>query len=435
MAASATLTTRLRDTLDLLCQINEIQPALFVTRKLRDLGAEVDESMPEFTRFILATLRTDIHDFHSNPPRFHYPRREFHEHFDYVTSKCNPPLRQTQAMRLLCTIQFILLPARRWVDEYADDTVSVDPFVLFERYSKHLSPYVADPIDPTNAVQRDAKEFQRHMDEFLVHRKGPLVHEKLVALLALYPMAWFQCRVIRFLNAVEDHLYPSNDAEMMSFPPGTTATPYRVSRRSVQRPMDCSSETWRTLHQCLQAAVEDTVTRQIQVQQPQEQVQQSQEQVQQPQPQVQQSQDQIAASPDAPRAAGKRRLRTLDDDDDEDEHDMVKREKMVDKAEIKRGDVNGGGSVVSSPESVSGNMKDDKKWKEGGGEGPRRRKRRVVWSAAEEDAVRHGVRRFGESSWTEIKRHYPNVLLHRTPEQIKDKYRTIQKRLSKGTPS
>ncbi|RHY14827.1 hypothetical protein DYB37_003104 [Aphanomyces astaci] len=125
MAASATLTTRLRDTLDLLCQINEIQPALFVTRKLRDLGAEVDESMPEFTRFILATLRTDIHDFHSNPPRFHYPRREFHEHFDYV---------------------FILLPARRWVDEYADDTVSVDPFVLFERYSKHLSPYVADPM-------------------------------------------------------------------------------------------------------------------------------------------------------------------------------------------------------------------------------------------------------------------------------------------------
>ncbi|RHY17194.1 hypothetical protein DYB26_001012 [Aphanomyces astaci] len=241
-------------------------------------------------------------------------------------------------------------------------------------------------------------------------------------------MAWFQCRVIRFLNAVEDHLYPSNDAEMMSFPPGTTATPYRVSRRSVQRPMDCSSETWRTLHQCLQAAVEDMVPTQIQVQQPQEQVQQ-------PPPQVQQPQDQIAASPDAPRAAGKRRLRTLDDDDDEEEHDMVKREKMVDKAEIKRGDVNGGGSVVSSPESVSGNMKDDKKWKEGGGEGPRRRKRRVVWSAAEEDAVRQGVRRFGESSWTEIKRHYPNVLLHRTPEQIKDKYRTIQKRLSKGTPS
>ncbi|KAF0754036.1 hypothetical protein AaE_005484, partial [Aphanomyces astaci] len=253
-------------------------------------------------------------------------------------------------MRLLCTIQFILLPARRWVDEYADDTVSVDPFVLFERYSKHFAtdpplsahfsavPFFSSPLssDPTNAVQRDAKEFQRHMDEFLVHRKGPLVHEVSV----VYVLTCFgsiitflqliqnmssitvsMCRVIRFLNAVEDHLYPSNDAEMMAFPPGTTATPYRVSRRSVQRPMDCSSATWRTLHQCLQAAVEDMVPTQIQVQQPQEQVQQ-------PPPQVQQPQDQIAASPDAPRAAGKRRLRTLDDDDDEEEHDMVKREKM-----------------------------------------------------------------------------------------------------------
>ncbi|ETW00205.1 hypothetical protein H310_07602 [Aphanomyces invadans] len=405
--ATDSLTARLHGTLGFLSQVNEVQASLFVTRKLEELGAVVDASSPEYTRFILAALRMDIRDFHSSTPCVHHPMHEFHSIFDWVAAKCNPPLPQTRAVRLLCTIQFILLPARRWVDEYNDESLSAGPFVLFDRYSTHLAPYLPNPIDPSNAVQREAKDFQRRLDEFLVDRKGPLVHEKLVALLARFPLVAFQVHAIRFLNAVEDQLFSTTDDTVVAFD-STTAQP-RVSRRSLQRPMEVPAETWTVLDKCLSAAVQTKFPR------PDDQSILDATRIQMPPPPAQVRQD--AHSQQVQQGAVKTGRQN-------DEAAMAdgKREKDDDNDDV---------VTVSSPESVA----EDKKWPPGAGDATqqRRRKRRVVWTPEEEDAVRQGVRVFGESSWTEIKRRYPNVLVHRTAEQIKDKFRNIQKRLSKGS--
>ncbi|RHY28950.1 hypothetical protein DYB32_005578 [Aphanomyces invadans] len=173
--------------------------------------------------------------------------------------------------------------------------------------------------------------------------------------------------------------------------------------------MEVPAETWTVLDKCLSAAVQTKFPR------PDDQSILDATRIQMPPPPAQVRQD--AHSQQVQQGAVKRGRQN-------DEAAMAdgKREKDDDNDDV---------VTVSSPESVA----EDKKWPPGAGDATqqRRRKRRVVWTPEEEDAVRQGVRVFGESSWTEIKRRYPNVLVHRTAEQIKDKFRNIQKRLSKGS--
>lgn len=53
--------------------------------------------------------------------------------------------------------------------------------------------------------------------------------------------------------------------------------------------------------------------------------------------------------------------------------------------------------------------------------------RRRRWTEEEKTAVRMGVEEYGVGKWVQIKRQYDHVLANRTPVQIKDCWRTMNK--------
>jgi len=57
-----------------------------------------------------------------------------------------------------------------------------------------------------------------------------------------------------------------------------------------------------------------------------------------------------------------------------------------------------------------------------------KRRKKTPWTANEVIALQAGVNEFGTGHWTAIKRMYPEVLANRSPNDIKDKWRTYSKR-------
>ena len=60
-------------------------------------------------------------------------------------------------------------------------------------------------------------------------------------------------------------------------------------------------------------------------------------------------------------------------------------------------------------------------------------KKRIKFTKEEDDAIRDGVRVFGEGDWKSIKTYHANVLNRRDNVAIKDRWRNIQLALNRKT--
>ncbi|KAH9073345.1 hypothetical protein Ae201684P_015159 [Aphanomyces euteiches] len=253
-AVASDLRAKLRESFGFLCQVNELQAALLVSRKLENMGSPIQDPEAEFLRFVLASLRTTIHDFYGETPRLRQTRDEFHEFFD-KTQRSSQPREAILTQRLLVSIQYILLPVRVWVESTNDEDESKqkEHQSLFEVLTEEnlLSYYTEDNVP--DSVREHAQAFQSKIDAILANPDQ--IYENACALIAEYPLIAFQTSVIRFLNGVEDDIFEDT---YNPFP-----TSHRASRDSLISQFQGHTGEWDALNSVLSGKIigtSDTVS-------------------------------------------------------------------------------------------------------------------------------------------------------------------------------